>query len=172
MARARNTSDLAEHSLYHAHDLKVILVATLEHRLKSEADIAVLASLAYGDTLLTTVKTSEVNCALVSYRQEKVAGARPNDGTFDAFTLDGCALHGILDAARALSVDAIWLDAWCYRSPTDRYDHEDFCSTLNVVMDGVQAVIWLPRSKRGSSAEYAYSGPGDSSSHAPVFVNT
>ena len=84
MVRARNTSDLAEHSLYHAHDLKVILVATLEHRLKSEADIAVLASLAYGDTLHTTVKTSEVNCALVSYRQEKVAGAKPNDGTFDA----------------------------------------------------------------------------------------
>ena len=140
-----------------ARELRVVLVSLLEDRLAKQSEVDVLTALADGDTLTTTVRTSDVCCALVSYRQEAKPGATRAAGQhpYAALTLDGAALRGIVSAARSLKVDALWLDAWCYRS-CGEYDHEDFCQTLNDVIEGVEAVIWLPRSKRDSSAEYAY----------------
>jgi hypothetical protein len=146
-------------------ELRVVLVALLEARLKSESEYSVLSTLAHKDSLLTTtVRTSEVRCALVSYKQEKgtdMPGKRIQgvDGTFDAFTLDGSALRGIVAAARSLGAEAVWLDAWCYRSPNGAYNHEDFCSTLNDVIEGVCSVVWLPRSKERSPGHYPYRPP-------------
>ena len=139
--------------------LRIVLVSRIEEQLDSNADttaseLAVLALLAQGDTLLSTVRTSEVRCALVSYCHEP--GSATRDSTFDAFTLDGPALRGIVAAARRLQVEALWCDKWCYRQPGDEYDHDDFTQTLNAVVGGVEAVVWLPRSKKGSSGQYPY----------------
>jgi hypothetical protein len=134
-------------------EIRVVLVETLEERLASHTDFAVLSALAHGDELLTTVSATASSCALVSYKQEREA---TNNDSFDEFTLDGRALRGIVAAARSLKMNAIWLDAWCYRSPNGAYDHEDFTRTLRQVVEGVDACIWLPRSKVGSKAEYAY----------------
>ena len=131
----------------------MVLIDTLEQRLAAESEDAVLLALAAGDALLTTVCTTNVCCALVSYKQERRAGS--TSGTLDALTIDGAALRGIVAAARSLKVDALWLDAWCYHSP-GAYDHADFCRTLRDVAEGVEAVIWLPRSKAGSPGHYAF----------------
>ena len=128
-----------ESSLQLSRELRVILVATLEERLASESEVAVLTALANTDTLRTTVRSSDVRCALVSYRQEKHEGA--DDRVFGNLTLDGAALRGIVAAAHSLGVDAIWLDAWCYRAPAGVYDHEDFCKTLSDVIEGVESVV-------------------------------
>ena len=144
----------------HSRQLRVVLVSRLEAWLVTEAELgkispelAVLTSLAKGEDMLTTVDTAEVSCALVSYRQE----GPTTKSEFDAVTLDGQALRGIVGAARRLQCDAVWLDAWCYRSRAGgEYDHADFCQTLSDVVEGCEAVIWLPRSKSSSTAEYAF----------------
>ena len=150
--------DRPESSIELDRNLRVVLLETLERQLASESDAAVLATLANGDTLLSDVRTMNVRSALVSYRQEKCALQKCGSGgdEFAAFTLDGAALRGIVAAARSLGVDAVWLDAWCYRSPAGKYEHEDFCKTLQDVVEGVEAVVWLPRSKHGSAGDYAY----------------
>ena len=134
-------------SLNLTRHLRTVLVATIEERLAADSELSLLHTLANSDTLLTTVRTSDVRCALVSYRQEKQAGAQ----AFGEYTLDGAALRSIVVAARSLEIEAIWLDAWCYRTCTEQYDHEDFCRTLNDVIAGVAAVVWLPQSKLGST---------------------
>ena len=128
--------------------LRVVYVADLEKRLASSSELALLTELAAGDSLLTTVLSSDVRCALVSYKQEQSAG--------NALTLDGPALRGVIAAARTLQVDALWMDAWCYRSENGSYDHQDFTRTLRDVIGGIKAVVWLPRSKQSGSSDYAY----------------
>ena len=154
-----------------AHELRVVLVSRVEEQLAASnadttaSELAVLAQLAQGDTLLSTVRTSEVRCALVSYCHEPSSATQ--NSTFDAFTLDGPALRGIVSAARSLQVDALWLDKWCYRDPGDDYDHDDFTQTLNAVVGGVEAVVWLPRSKKGSSGQYPYRVACESRTRTP-----
>ena len=135
-----------------SHQLRVVLVSQLEAWLATETELAVLTSLASSEDLLTTVDTAEVSCALVSYRQESGTTA----GEYDGVTLDDRALRGIVGAARLLKVGGIWLDAWCYRSGAGIYEHEDFCRTLSDVVEGVEAVVWLPRSKADSLGDYAF----------------
>ena len=59
------------------------------------------------------------------------------------------------------------LDVWCYRS-CGEYDHEHFCKTLNDVIEGVEAVVWLPRSKQDSPAHYAYRARRESNRASPL----
>ena len=55
----------------------------------------------------------------------------PEIELFDRFTLDDGALAGVLSAARELGMDAIWLDAWCYRFEGN-YNHDDFCGATYI----------------------------------------
>ena len=120
-----------------ATKIRAVLVATLEEQLRCASALEVLTALAGGDAWLTTVDTSEVCCALISYRQEAclqpatVSTRSRRSGEYDALTLDGGALWGIVAAAHALKSEALWLDAWCYRPTTVEYDHTDFCRTLH-----------------------------------------
>ena len=107
--------------------LRVVLVAQLEERLASEDELAVLNALAAG-TMLTTLGTSDVYCALVSYRQERGGG-----GDFDAFTLDGAALRGLVSAAHSLNVDALWLDV--RRPRTERGTFSYHCTPFAICAD-------------------------------------
>ena len=94
---------MADGSPMCARDLRVVLVSTLEQRLASESEGALLTALRDSNALLTTVSTANVRCALVSYRQENQAGADLSD----TLTIDGAALRGIVSAARSLKVDAV-----------------------------------------------------------------
>ena len=158
--RTRSLSSGEATPLPPANLIRVVLVNTLEEHLATVSEVAVLNWLACGDALTTKVSTSRVSCALVSYRQEpRDTSVFGTTSDFDKFTLDGAALRGIVAAARTLKVTALWLDAWCYRSDGDEYDHADFCRTLNDVVQGVEAVVWLPRSKQGSPGEYPFRAP-------------
>ena len=85
-----------------------------------------------------------------------LAFAGRDEAATDTLTLDCEALNGILAAARQLGVDAVWLDAWCYRTHGGEYDHDEFVDLLHAVTEGVVAAVWLPRARRGSRGEYQY----------------
>ena len=147
-----------------SRSLRVVMVASLREALHKTSEQAVLTALAHGDSMLVTVNSRDVRCALVSYRQERCTrhstsgaiGRRSGDDSFADFTLDGAALRSLLEQAHMHKIDALWTDIWCYRSGGAAYDHKDFCRTLHSVTEGIIAVLWLPRSKVGSRGEYAY----------------
>eukprot|EP00325_Prymnesiales_sp_UTEX-LB-985_P033785 CAMPEP_0174738800 /NCGR_PEP_ID=MMETSP1094-20130205/70539_1 /TAXON_ID=156173 /ORGANISM="Chrysochromulina brevifilum, Strain UTEX LB 985" /LENGTH=159 /DNA_ID=CAMNT_0015942283 /DNA_START=428 /DNA_END=904 /DNA_ORIENTATION=- len=115
--------------------LLVLKLSTLEDSLATAAsELELLNTLANTNDLLSPVDSTGVRCALVSYRQEMrpvgfqaVAHSGPCGAAYDHLTLDGHALRGVVDAARLLGVDALWLDCWCYRPASAEYDHYDFC---------------------------------------------
>ena len=122
--------------------VKVVKVAAIEARLASISVDALLHELAKSDELLTS-PTDSTRIALVSYRQEAACGE-------SGLTLDDQALLSAIATAKRGGVDALWLDAWCYR-PIGEYNHEDFCETLSKVLSSVKAVVWLQRSKAVAS---------------------
>jgi hypothetical protein len=126
-------------------DLRAILVRDVRNALKTEAPQSVLQRLCSNDDVLTTVDPSNTMCALVSYRQEK--------GFDTEFTMDDRALLGVVDAAEAASIEALWVDVWCYRFEGE-YNHENFCETLHEVLTSIRYVIWLPRAKNRARGEY------------------
>ena len=128
-------------------DLRAILVRDVRNALKTEAPQSVLQRLCSNDDVLTTVDPSNMMCALVSYRQEK--------GFDTEFTMDDRALLGVVDAAEAASIEALWVDVWCYRFEGE-YNHENFCETLHEVLTSIRYVIWLPRAKNRARGEYGY----------------
>ncbi|KAL1504982.1 hypothetical protein AB1Y20_008748 [Prymnesium parvum] len=139
--------------------LIVVRVDRLEARLAEAPPNQVLHELADAtdrSPLLEEVDANQFRCALVSYRQERSAGAAPTpaDPTPES-TIDAEALVGVVEAAKQLGAEGLWLDAWCYRS-RGAYDHADFCRTLRHVVATVHGVVWLPRSKRASAGHYAY----------------
>ncbi|KAL1526357.1 hypothetical protein AB1Y20_015071 [Prymnesium parvum] len=139
--------------------LVVVVVSRLEARLAEVPPDQVLHELAVASgrsPLCEEVDANQFRCALVSYRQEKSAGAPPTpaDPTPDS-TIDAEALVGVVEAAKQLDAEGLWLDAWCYRW-RGAYDHDDFCRTLRHVVSTVHGVVWLPRSKRASPGHYAY----------------
>jgi hypothetical protein len=155
-----------------SRELRVVLVEVLEQRLQTHSALDVLTELATNDhNLLTLVSTAKERCALVSYRQERGtsnSAARPSTcfdcatkpdkhqaDSFSNFTLDGDAFQSVVASAKAHGIKGLWLDCWCYRFVGD-YDHMDFCRTLHEVINGVDAVVWLPRSKADSLGEYPY----------------
>ena len=110
-----------------AANVSVVYVSALEARLSANgASDAVLQILCETDELLTSVNLNHVRCGLVSYRQEQLetgvhvaphrrfqALREPRkDGRF---TMDASTLLSIVAAAHRLGLDALWLDAWCYR---------------------------------------------------------
>ena len=122
-----------EVNVHEQPSLRVVRTDAIRARLASNevSEVALLHELASSDAMLETVSPSRVRCALVSYRQERA--------TSDQLTLDKLALLGILEQADRLSVEALWLDCWCYRSMGD-YNHSDFCMTLHSVLTGVHPV--------------------------------
>jgi hypothetical protein len=151
-----------------AANVSVVYVSALEARLSANgASDAVLQILCETDELLTSVNLNHVRCGLVSYRQEQLeTGVRVaphrrfqalreprKDGRF---TMDASTLLSIVAAAHRLGLDALWLDAWCYRVDESGYVHDDFCRKLHQVVSGVTAVVWLPRSRTISTGQYGY----------------
>ena len=135
--------------------LRVITIEAIERRLAETGPNALLRELATSEALLTR-PTDSTNVALISYRQESSSSSAA--ATADAepdLTLDGEALLSAVAAAKRGGVDAVWLDAWCYRF-TGEYDHEDFCETLGAVLTTIKAVVWLRRSKAAASGTYGY----------------
>ena len=144
----------------------IVYVSALEARLRANGAASdTLQILCETDELLTKgVSLNHVRCGLVSYRQEQLdTGVRVaphrrfqalreqrKDGRF---TMDASALHSIVAAARQLGLDALWLDAWCYRVGESGYVHDDFCRQLHEVVSGVAAVVWLPRSRSISTGQ-------------------
>jgi hypothetical protein len=146
--------------------LHAVLTKDLEEELCRNSPRVVLATLASEDnSLRREISPASCKCALVSYRQERdelgvkrCCSTQSSDALQEEFsdhTLDGEALRGVLDACHALGVDALWLDAWCYRYE-GKYDHAAFCQTLHEVVSNVVGVVWLPRSKRSSLGHYPY----------------
>jgi hypothetical protein len=90
-----------------------------------------------------------------SRKSQRGHSRQANAGSQPVLTLDAAALRGIIDAARALQVDALWLDAWCFRCG-DTYNHEKFCDELFDVTEGVVGVVWLPRARQGAHGDYQY----------------
>lgn len=86
--------------------------------------------------------------ALVSYRQCRLS---PDDGT----TLDEAALRSVASVAAAANIDAVWLDAWCYRRPGE-YVHGDFVKTLAAIAECMSCVIWLPRARVHAPPDYQF----------------
>ena len=127
--------------------MRVVMIEAIERRLADTPPDALLRELADGEALLTT-PTGSTRTALISYRQERQYGD-------PELTLDGEALLSAIASAKQGGLDAFWLDAWCYRF-TEPYDHHDFCSTLSKVLESVQAVVWLRRSKAAASGTYGY----------------
>ena len=76
----------------------------------------------------------------------------------DIFTLDTPALLAAVEAASARSIDFLWLDCWAYRRqpPWGEYDHDHFCHSLTAVMQHVDLVLWLPRSRAAAAGQYQY----------------
>ena len=145
--------------------LTVVLVSDLRELLATEQPRAVMVLLhAEDSSLLKTVNPDVTSCALVSYRQEgdvtppsclAMHRSKSTRLGFEDFTMDGKALQGVIDAAEAAGIEALWVDGWCYRSK-GKYDHDDFCKALHAVITSVKSVIWLPRAKCGSRGEYGY----------------
>mmetsp|Transcript_38088 Transcript_38088/g.99917 ORF Transcript_38088/g.99917 Transcript_38088/m.99917 type:complete len:599 (+) Transcript_38088:61-1857(+) len=147
-------------------DVHVVLVSALESRLASSTPEMLLRELAGSNALLSR-PTKGTRCALISYRQERglMSGAqhpasaagksRVSHAELSSLTLDGQALLGAVTAARNAGLDAVWLDAWCYRFDGE-YDHHHFCQTLHSVLAGIEAVVWLPRSKVNATGTYGY----------------
>lgn len=145
--------DLSRCASHHTHDgapeygddgsiVRALRVAKLEELLRKESPSDVLQMLTERDDLTESVDIKSVHVALVSYRQESTA----SDGT----TIDAEVLLSIAETAKGLGVEALWLDAWCYRCG-HVYVHAHFIRELHKVMSGVSAVVWLPRSKPNSS---------------------
>ena len=130
---------------------RVVKISTLEERLRTTSELEVLNLLTTTEELsemVSGLSASKVRCALISYRQERGGG-----GEYDHLTLDGAALRGAISAAKGeLGAEALWLDAWCYRF-NGEYNHDDFCRTLEAVLSGIFAVVWLPRTKHASTGE-------------------
>ena len=154
--------------------LQVVLVADIRDTLLGSgfslsSRIRLLRTLTTTSDYIREVNTSEMPCALISYRQElhaptqmslrRFGSRRPetlsDSNEFDGLAMDGDALIGVLQAAERLNVKALWCDTWCYRS-TGAYNHKEFVDTLHNVMASVVAVVWLPRSKLSSPGEYQY----------------
>ena len=135
--------------------MRVIMIEAIERRLAETSPNALLRELATSEALLTSPSNS-TRVALVSYRQESssVSAASTADADPD-LTLDGEAFLSAIAAAKRGGLDAVWLDAWCYRF-TGEYDHENFCATLCEVISRVQAVVWLRRSKAAACGTYGY----------------
>ena len=70
--------------------------------------------------------------------------------------MDAPALLRVIEAARTLEVDALWVDAWCYREPPTGYDHGTFVATLSAVAHRVDCVVWLGTAREGALAVYQY----------------
>ena len=126
--------------------LQVIYVAHMRAALQVRDAVDVLTSLYSSDALLDELVCGSF--ALVSYRQ--VVSAH------DAFTMDVDALESIVSVAEKAGVEALWLDAWCYRSAADVYVHESFCAKLSRVIMRARCVIWLPRSRRDAAPSYQF----------------
>ena len=154
LARADSAREYASQRVSPEQDdggeLCVVKISDIEHELQQRTPAQVLTMLKCTDEHLHTVSTADVRCGLVSYRQEEQA-----HGEYAGLTMDGAAFIGILSAAKQIGLEALWLDAWCYRF-TGVYDHADFCTTLHEVMSKIEAVVWLPRTRIGSKGEYAY----------------
>ena len=129
-------------------DFRVVRLADIDAKLETCTAAEVLTELSTTDNLLWPV--GHRRCGLVSYRQEWAQA-----GEYAGLTLDGPAFVGVLAAARSVGLEALWLDAWCYRF-VGEYDHSDFCRTLHVVVTNVAAVVWLPRTRVDSKGEYPY----------------
>ena len=72
-----------------------------------------------------------------------------------AARLEPDAFVAAVSKAREAKVEALWLDAWCYRQEGE-YDHSAFCAELGTVMRHVSAVIWLPRSRTDAPPSYQF----------------
>jgi hypothetical protein len=126
--------------------MRVVRLEPLEERLQDATSKLVLEELANTDNLLQPL-AADAKYALVSYRQET--------SSVDALTLDGDALHGIIEAAKKLGCHAVWLDKWCYRF-SGAYNHAHFLSELEEVVSRMQAVVWVPRARAGALGTYCY----------------
>lgn len=137
-------------------DIRIVHVADLVERLRKCTPLEVLNVLFNTDELLSQ-PVAGCRCALLSYRQERGTNglSSAEASAYAHVTLDGDAFRGVIAAAIKLGADSLWCDAWCYREPGE-YDHAHFCKTLSSVVSSVCFVVWLPRSKHGSSAQYAY----------------
>jgi hypothetical protein len=136
--------------------VRVVRVADLATQLRKSTPVEVLNKLFTTDELLSEALAGG-KVALLSYRQERGTNnvSSSDAAAYAHLTLDGDAFRGLIASAKRLGVDSLWADAWCYREP-GQYDHAHFCRVLSSVVSGIDAVVWLPRSKHGSRAEYAY----------------
>lgn len=78
--------------------------------------------------------------------------------SLDVYTLDTAALLATVEAAIAHDIDFLWLDCWAYRRqpPWASYSHDHFTASLTTVMQTVDLVLWLPRSRATASGTYQY----------------
>ena len=98
--------------------LDVVRVADLVDRLRAQTPLQVLNELFSKTSELLRRGEAGQRVALVSYRQERGTGpsASSDAAAYAHLTLDDTALRGVVAAAERLRVDALWCDAWCYRS--------------------------------------------------------
>ena len=127
--------------------INVVMLATLEEVIKTKGPAAAMTMLFEESSLLSRVRVGELSFAIISYRQVRCGS--------DDFTLDVAAFTSAVRMAREAGVEALWLDAWCYRQEGE-YDHASFCAELGAVMRHVGAVIWLPRSRTDALPSYQF----------------
>ena len=129
-------------------ELNVVDLGKLREALQSEPAERVLHRLYTTSELLRRVRVDACTFAIISYRQ-----VRSKD---DDFTLGVDAfVAAVRTASESARVDALWVDAWCYRQEGE-YDHMAFCNELSSVMRHVSAIIWLPRSRIDAPPSYQF----------------
>ena len=146
--------------------LLVVRVERLVEALELLPAELVMTKLWNTDELLDSVP-ADSGFALVSYRQEgpppphaahdrkKASAPKEKHADSSCFTMDEHALRCVVTAAVEAGVEALWLDAWSFRSKGE-YNHATFCTLLSTVAMRARAVIWLPVSKVGAAPSYQF----------------